>query len=77
MGKTVFFLRRGHGISDVTLKEIDNIVPKLRTVYINDWIYTALQTFGITLVSWLTRGNTATQMTICSRISHRIFSNFA
>ena len=38
-------------------------------------IYTALQKFGITLVIWSTRGNTATQMTIFSRISHRIFSN--
>ena len=35
--------------------------------------YTALQKFGITLVSWSTRGNTPTQMTIFSRISHRIF----
>ena len=33
-------------------------------------IYTALQKFGITLVGWATRGNTATQMTIFSRISH-------
>ena len=35
--------------------------------------YTALQKFGITLVSWSTRSNTATLMTIFSRISHRIF----
>ena len=34
MGKTVFILRRGHGTSDVTLKEMDNIVPK----YISDGI---------------------------------------
>ena len=27
-------------------------------------MYTALQKFGITLASWSTRGNTATQMTI-------------
>ena len=26
--------------------------------------YTALQKFGLTLASWSTRGNTATQMTI-------------
>ena len=39
-------------------------------------MYTAQQKFGITLVSWSTRGNTATQMTIYSRIWHRIFSNF-
>ena len=35
--------------------------------------YTALQKFGITLVSWSTRGNIATLMIIFSRISHRIF----
>ena len=39
-------------------------------------IYTALQKFGITLVSWSTHDNTAAQMTIFSRISHRIFQNF-
>ena len=37
-------------------------------VYVSICIYTALQKFGITLASWSTRGNTATQMTISSRI---------
>ena len=35
--------------------------------------YTTLQKFGIISVSWSTRGNTATQMTIFSRLPHRIF----
>ena len=39
-------------------------------------MYTALQKFGITLVSRSTRGNTATQRTIYSRIWHGMFSNF-
>ena len=34
MGKPVFILRRYHCISDVTLTEMDNIVPKSLTMSI-------------------------------------------
>ena len=37
--------------------------------------YTALQKFGTTLVNWSARGNTATHMSISSRILHGLFQN--
>ena len=46
----------------------------MQDIYV--YMYTALQKFGITLVSWATRGNIATQMTIFSRISHIVLQNF-
>ena len=39
-------------------------------------IYTALQKFGITSVSWSTCGDTATQMSISSKLLHGLFQNF-
>ena len=51
----------------------DQIHTKNSCKELGHYAYIALQKFGITLVSWSTRGNTATQMTIFSRISHRIF----
>ena len=39
-------------------------------------VYTALQKFGITLVSCSTRGNAATQMSISSRLLDGLFQKF-
>ena len=49
--------------------------PRFAHYHFINTMYTALQKFGIILASWSTRGNTTTQMTTVSRISHRIFSN--